>query len=309
VDIEHDIQRLFDGKTMKVFFLLMCLLTSLHATAEIVVQDDAGRNVVLQKPALRIISLAPHATELIFAAGGGDRLVGAVEYSDYPAAALRIPRVGNYQQIDVERILALKPDLVVVWPQGNAQRQLEVLRKSGIQFYYSDPFKLSDIPASLERLGKLMDTSEEAGKTAKLQRSQLAALQARYGDLSPVRVFYQISEQPLYTLSDKHILSDVIQLCGGINVFAKMAVMAPAVSVEAVLQENPEVIMTGIAKTQKSANWKTWHSYQGLLAVKNNNLLTVDEDLVSRPGPRLLAGAAMVCEKLALARRHRQAQP
>ncbi|MFJ7565673.1 cobalamin-binding protein [Herminiimonas sp. NPDC097707] len=294
---------------MKYFFVLACLLLPLHASATIIVQDDVGRTLELKQPAQRIVSLAPHATELLFAAGGGNRIVGAVEYSDYPAAALKIPRVGNYEQIDIERIIALKPDLLVVWPEGNAQRQLEPLRKSGIPFYYSEPVKLRDIPDSIVRLGTLMGTRAQAEKTAAAQRTQLAGLKARYGHLSPVRVFYQVSDQPLYTLSGKHILSDVIHLCGGINVFAKMNVTAPAVSVESVLLENPEVIMTGASKEEQSGNWKVWPAYQSLLAVKNHNLFSIDEDLLSRAGPRLIDGAALVCEKLERARSHRARQP
>ncbi len=275
------------------------------ANAAVSVQDDGGNKVTLAQPAQRIVSLAPHATELIFAAGGGDRIVGTVGYSDYPAAALKIPRVGSHQQIDVERIIALKPDLLVVWLHGNSERQLEGVRKLGIPFFFSDPKKLTDIPTSIERLGILMGTEQKANKVAIAERAELARLGAQYRNRPIVRIFYQVWGKPLYTLNGGNIMNDVIRLCGGENVFAKLPIPAPTVSVESVLLENPEVMMTGDRQAEKSGGLEMWKSYQNLLAVKNDNLFSVDADLVNRAGPRLIEGATMVCEKLELARSRR----
>jgi len=265
--------------------------------------------VTLSKPAQRIISLAPHATELIFAAGGGDRIVGTVGYSDYPAAALKIPRVGSHQQIDVERIIALKPDLLVVWLHGNSERQLEHVRKLGIPFYFSEPKKLADIPTSIERLGMLMGTEQQANKVAAAERTELARLTEQYRNRPTVRMFYQVWGKPVYTLNGGNIMSDVIRLCGGENVFANLAIPAPVVTTEAVLLENPEVMMTGDRQAEKSGGLEIWKQYKNLLAVKNDNLFSVDADLVNRAGPRLIEGAAMVCEKLELARSRRSNKP
>ena len=262
----------------------------------------------MAQPAQRIVSLAPHATELIFAAGGGDRIVGTVGYSDYPAAALKIPRVGSHQQIDVERIIALKPDLLVVWLHGNSERQLEHIRKLGIPFFFSEPKKLTDIPTSIERLGILMGTEQKANKVAIAERAELARLAAQYRNRPTVRMFYQVWGKPLYTLNGGNIMSDVIRLCGGENVFAKLPIPAPTVTLESVLLENPEVMMTGDRQAEKSGGLEMWKSYQNLLAVKNDNLFSVDADLVNRAGPRLIEGAAMVCEKLELARSRRTAK-
>lgn len=279
------------------------------AQAAISVKDDGGNTVTLSKPAQRIISLAPHATELIFAAGGGDRIVGTVGYSDYPAAALKIPRVGSHQQIDVERIIALKPDLLVVWLHGNSERQLEHVRKLGIPFYFSEPKKLTDIPTSIERLGMLMGTEQQANKVAAAERTELARLTEQYRNRPIVRMFYQVWGKPVYTLNGGNIMSDVIRLCGGENVFANLAIPAPVVTTEAVLLENPEVMMTGDRQAEKSGGLEIWKQYKNLLAVKNDNLFSVDADLVNRAGPRLIEGAAMVCEKLELARSRRSNKP
>lgn len=278
------------------------------ANAVVSVQDDGGNTVTLEQPAQRIVSLAPHATELIFAAGGGERIVGTVGYSDYPAAALKIPRVGSHQQIDVERIIALKPDLLVVWLHGNSERQLEHVRKLGIPFYFSEPKKLADIPTSVERLGVLMGTEQKASKVAIAQRAELARLDSQYRHRPTVRMFYQVWGKPLYTLNGGNIMSDAIRLCGGENVFAKLPIPAPTVSVESVLLENPEVMMTGDRQAEKSGGLEMWKSYPNLLAVKKDNLFSVDADLVNRAGPRLIEGAAMVCEKLELARSRRAAK-
>jgi len=293
---------------MKRFFILLALMVASQVQAIVTVQDDAGKTVVLQKPAERIVSLAPHATELIFAAGGGDRIVGTVGYSDYPAAALKIPRVGNHQQVDIERIIALKPDLLVVWLHGNSERQLEHVRKLGIPFYFSEPKKLADIPHSIERLGILMGTTQQANKVAMQQRARLATLSAQYRDRPVVRMFYQVWGKPVYTLNGTNIMSDVIRLCGGENVFASLPVSAPTVSTEAVLLENPEVMMTGDRQAEKSGGLEIWRPYKNLLAVRNDNLFSVDADLVNRAGPRLIDGAAMVCEKLEEARGRRTAK-
>ena len=291
---------------MKRWLPLLTLLYALHAAAAITVRDDAGRTVTLPQPAQRIVSLAPHATELIFAAGGGDRIVGTVDYSDYPPAALRIPRVGNYQQFDLERIIALKPDLLVVWLHGSAERQLETLRRLGIPLFYSEPKKLADIPDSVARLGHLMGTDAQAGQVATAERAKLAQLAAQYSHRSPVRVFYQVWNRPLYTLNGRHILSDALRLCGGENVFADLDATAPVVSTEAVLLANPEAILTGARAGGATTGLDMWKSYPELTAVRNGNLYAIDADLLNRPGPRLIDGTAAICAKLDEARRHRQ---
>lgn len=281
-----------------------CLLCS-NAFAAISVQDDAGDTVTLAHPAQRVVSLAPHVTELLFAAGGGERIVGAVNYSDYPPTARSIPRIGDNRQVDIERLLSLKPDLLVVWRHNASLRQMEQLRKLGIPLFYSDPHKLNDIPESLLRLGKLLGTEPQAKQSAANLRRQIDDLTARYRNRPAVRVFYQVWDRPLYTLSERHIVNDAIRICGGHNVFARLAMTAPSITAEAVLQENPEAIVSGDRRDQAVSGIEMWKQYPNLLAVRRDNLFAINSDLMNRSGPRIVAGAAELCERLEEARKRR----
>src|SRR5476649_531101 len=184
---------------------LLALAFSPTIHAAITVRDDAGNSITLARPAQRVIAMAPHITELLYAAGGGDRVVGVMNYSDYPEAAKRLPLVGSNQQIDMERVLSLKPDLLVVWKSGNTSRQLEQLKSLGIPIFYSEPQKLDEVATSLTRLGQLLGTDAAAQAAAREYRQKIAALTATYAERPPVRVFYQIWERPLFTLNGDHI--------------------------------------------------------------------------------------------------------
>lgn len=288
---------------MKKILVLAALAASLPASAAVSVQDDDGNTVTLQKPAQRVISLAPHITELLFAAGGGSHVVGVVSYSDFPEEAKKIPQVGSNRELDLERIMALKPDLIVIWRHGESERQIEMVRKLGIPMYHSEPQKLDDIPDNVAKLGQLMGTDAVARRTADQLRGQLADLRTRYGNRPVVRSFYQVWDKPLYTLNGRHIVSDALHLCGGENIFASLPVTAPVVSVEAVLQANPEAIFATAEKNYGGVGM--WKAYPTLTAVRNDNLFTIDGNLLNRAGPRMIAGAAQLCEKLELARSHR----
>ncbi|MEO6352697.1 MAG: cobalamin-binding protein [Burkholderiaceae bacterium] len=290
---------------MKRLIILSCLCAT-QAMAAISVQDDAGKTVTLQKPAQRVVTLAPHVTEMVFAAGGGSRIVGTVSYSDYPAAAKSIPLVGDNRQIDMESVLALKPDLIVVWLHGNAERQIDQLRQLGIPLFYSEPHKLDGIGDNILRIGQLLGTDKTAQIAAAELRRKLAKLKAQFQNRPPVRLFYQVWDKPLYTLNGQHILSDAMRVCGGENIFAGMAVTAPNVSIEAVLQQDPEAIFSGDQRNQASGGVNIWKRYTTMTAVKRGNLFSLDGDLLSRAGPRMIDGAAALCEKLELARQHRK---
>jgi iron complex transport system substrate-binding protein len=287
--------------------IFMAALAAAQSQAAVTVKDDDGNPVTLQKPAQRVISLAPHVTEMLFAAGGGSHVVGVVAYSDFPEEAKKIPQIGSNREVDLERIMALKPDLIVVWRHGSSERQIEMVRKLGVPIFHSEPQKLDDIPDSLARLGQLMGTDKVAAPTAAELRQQLASLRGRYANRPPVRVFYQVWDKPLYTLSGKHIVSDALRMCGGENVFAKLSATAPVVSVEGVLGENPEAIFATAEKNYGGVGM--WKPYGTLLAVRNDNLFTIDGNLVNRSGPRMIQGAAQLCEKLELARQHRTLHP
>jgi len=289
---------------MKLAACVALALSAASASAAITVRDDDGNVVTLQKPAQRVIAMSPHVTELLFAAGGADKIVGAVTYSDFPEAAKKIPRVGDNRQIDMERVIAMKPDLIVIWMHGNVERQIEMLRQLKVPLYHSEPLKLEGISENVERLGQLMGTEKVAQPAADDIRKQFTALGKQYSTRPPVRLFYQVWDKPLYTLSSKSIVSDAIQLCGGVNIFADLKVTAPVVSVEAVLQADPEAIIGTSEKDYGSVD--LWRPYSTMTAVKNDNLFRLEGELLNRAGPRMVAGAAALCERLDTARKHRK---
>jgi len=284
---------------------------SVHAAVSVV--DDAGRTVTLARPAERVISLAPHATELVYAAGGGARLVGAVSYSDYPPQANALPRVGSNSALDLERIVALRPDLIVVWRHGNDTRQIDKLRALGIALFVSEPHKVDDVATNLERLGILLGSERTADAAAQRYRGEIARLRGRYAARPVVSVFYQVWDRPLLTLNGAHIVSDAIALCGGRNVFGELAARVPTVSVEAVVAANPEAIVTSAkGATAPSADaplpdLARWRAWPGMTAVTRGNLFAIDGDLINRPGPRLAQGIEALCQDLDTARARRPA--
>jgi iron complex transport system substrate-binding protein len=290
---------------MKLFVFILFALCANLAQAAIGVVDDSGKQVVLARPAQRVISMAPHVTELLFAAGGGARIIGAMNYSDYPAQARSIPLIGSNSQIDLERVIALKPDLLIVWQSGNTARQIAQLQSLGIPVFHSEPRKLETVASSLERFGRLLGTEPQAQLAAARLRAKVAELGKRYGSRPQVAVFYQAWDNPVYTLNGDQIASDAIRLCGGRNVFGDLKTIAPQVSVEAVMQLDPEVIVGGKLYTPQDRGLSIWQPYKGMTAVRRKNLFTLDEELLTRPGPRIVDGAASLCARLEEARARR----
>ncbi|WP_035053110.1 cobalamin-binding protein [Andreprevotia chitinilytica] len=278
---------------------LFLALASLPTQAAVTTQDDLGHTITLPTPAQRIISLAPHLTEDLFAIGAGGKIVGAVNYSDYPAAANAIPRVGGYNGFDLERIRALKPDLIVAWKSGNPPRQLAQLDTLGIPVFYDDARTLGDVPTVLERLGMLTGNTVAARAAADTFRQRIMAL-AKYSKRRPVRVFYQVWDRPLMTINRQQIISDALFLCGAVNVFGDLPALTPTVDDEAVLAANPEMIATsGDAGTQALAHWQSWPN---LAAVKNKQLVILPRDVLVRMGPRLAEGTEALCQAVDKAR-------
>lgn len=293
------------SQCLVLWWLLVGAATA--AGAPVSVRDDVGRSVVLAEPARRIVSLAPHATELLFAAGAGDRVVGAVEYSDYPDAAKAVPRVGGYEGLDLEAVIALAPDLVVAWTTGNPAAQVQRLRDLGLVVFESEPRRISDIPDSLERLGRLAGTGAFAAQAAHAFRERYARLQRTYAGRAPVRVFYQIWDRPLMTVNGTHLISDVMRVCGARNVFAELPVLAGKVSPEAVIAADPEVIIAsgmGARRPEWLAKWRRWPR---LAAVQRDNLFSIPPELIQRHTPRLLRGAEQLCTVVEAARTRRPA--
>ena len=280
---------------LKKWIGLVLSCVALPLQAAVIVQDDTGRTVNLPQPAQRIVSLAPHVTEQLFAIGAGEKIVGAVEYSDYPEQARAIPRVGGYSRLDLERVLALKPDLVVAWQSGNDARAIERLQALGLVVYLSEPRRLPDIADGMARLGILAGQAEKAQQQAELFRRRLDELRKQYRNRKERTVFYQIWNQPLMTVSERHLINDVITLCRGRNIFAKLEALTPTVSLEAVLAADPEVIIaSGMGKERPEwlDEWKTWTQMQ---AVKAGRLYVVDPNIIQRATPRLLLGAEQMC--------------
>ena len=285
--------------------LALGLLLANTARADVRAVDDSGATVRLTKPAQRIITLAPHMAETLYAAGAGAALVGTVDYSDYPAAAQKVRRVGGYSRLDLEAIVALKPDLIIAWESGNAPASIASLRGLGFPVYVSQPDSIDDVAREIERFGALAGTSRIADPGAAELRRRHAALKRDYAGRPPVRVFYQIWKQPLATVGGKQIISSVIRLCGGENVFGQLDTLAPVVDVEAVIAANPEVIAASgmdAARPEWLDDWKRWPT---LTAVARGNLFFVPPDLIQRHTPRLLDGAESLCRQLETARQRR----
>ncbi|HVF63400.1 MAG TPA: cobalamin-binding protein [Casimicrobiaceae bacterium] len=271
------------------------------ASAAISVRDDAGQAITLREPAQRIVSLAPHATELIFAAGAGERLVGVLAGSSHPDAARSIPIVGDAHAIDLERIVVLKPDLVVTWPY-TTPAQVEKLKQRGISVFVSDPPTIDGIATNIERLGMLSGSEAAAGESASRFRAEIA--KARHESTRPrVRAFYQIWARPVFTVGGGHLITQALDHCGADNVFASLRIAAPQVSVEAVVAARPDTIIAGADRAQKPSWLDDWKRWTTLPAVRDQLLQTVDADKLHRPGPRFASGVADLCAVVEKARR------
>ena len=291
-----------------VVAMLAALAFSATAHADLVFKDDSGQEVRLKAPARRIVTLAPHAAESVYAAGAGDRLVGTVDYSDYPPEAKKLPRVGGYSRIDLEAVAALKPDLVIAWESGNNMTQVDKLKALGLTVYVSQPNKMENVADQLERLGQLAGTEVTANAVAARFRQRLDGLRAANANKPKVRVFYQIWKTPLMTVGGPQIISDAIKLCGGENVFGHLKQMAPNVSVEAVLEADPEAIVAtgmGDAKPEWLHDWDKWTR---MTAVKRDNLFHINPDIMQRHTPRILDGTEKLCAHLDVARSRRPAK-
>ncbi len=261
--------------------------------AEVSAVDDAGATVRLAQPARRVVSLAPHLTEQLYAIGAGEFIVGTTEYADFPPAAREIPRVGRAHSLDLERIAALKPDLILIWGSGFPPATIEAVRRLDVPVYVSEPRTLADIAGSLRRLGAL--TGRDGSGAAAAFEAKVAALRTRYAERRPVRVFYQVWASPLMTLSNRHVIGEAIAICGGRNVFADLAPIAPQVSTEAVLAADPQVIITAEPGGQAGDALAMWQRFPTLSATRRQQFVTLDADRINRHGPRLPDEIAVLC--------------
>lgn len=288
----------------RVWLGLLLLSVSLAAAAgPLAVRDDQGQWVRLSGPASRIVTLSPHLAELVFAAGAGDRLMGVSAHSDYPPAVRRLPVVANAGRADLERILALKPDLVLAWLGGGQQQDVERLRGLGLAVVATEPRRLADIARHIELIGTLAGTGYEATRAAYRFSSELRLLKSRYAGRRPVTVFYQIWRDPLMTVNGRHIISEAIALCGGRNVFADLPALASTVSMESLIAIDPEVIVVSGPAARRDALLAQWQGATQLSAVAAHHVYFSDADRMHRPTPRMLEGVRSLCEDLERARR------
>ena len=273
--------------------------------APVVVTDDAGQQISLAKPAQRIVALSPHIVETLFAAGAGSKIVGTVEYSDFPEAAKSIPRIGSYAGFNLESIVTLKPDLVIGWETGNSPVAIEKIKRLGIPVYLSQSNTVAQVAAEIDKFGRLAGTENVARPAAQAFNLKLARLQQIYGQRPTVSVFYQISESPLMTIGGKQIISNALSICGGQNIFASLTPMAPIITPEAVLKANPEAIMTSGMAQINPKELDLWKKWPKLNATQRGNFFFIDSDLVNRNGPRLIDGTQKLCEAIQTARDRR----
>jgi iron complex transport system substrate-binding protein len=287
---------------VKQVVLALLVLASIPAAAEVTALDTAGRRIVLPAPAKRIVSLAPHLTELLFAAGAGGKVVAVSEYSDFPPEAARLPRVASSGGIDLEQILALRPDLVLAWRLDATAKALDRLESLGLPLAYFEPHRLQQIPAALEAIGTLAGTGATANAEAARLRAELARLKTQYGGRAPIDVFYQAADRPLMTLNGTHFVSDAIELCGGRNVFAGAPLIASPIDVEAVLAADPQAIVAARIDLADTAWQAEWRRFPQLRAVRDGNLLAVRAEEMHRHGPRAIAATAKLCALLDEAR-------
>ena len=262
--------------------------------------DDTGDRVTVPYPPQRIVSLAPGATEMLFAVGAGDRVVATDDLSDEPPAARRLPKLGELANIDVERLIATKPAVVVVWPYGTSAAQIALLGRLGLPVYREESLTLDGIAASMRRLGRLAGTSAVADRVADALQARLAALTSRYGQArSPPTALLEVWDKPLYTVGGREPMSDALRVCGARNVFGDLQQAAPAVSVEAVIARNPDIIIAA-APPGKGAAWlASWRRFPMLRAVRNKRLIAFDDQRLSGLGPGAIEATAELCKRLA----------
>lgn len=254
---------------------------------------------IAAEPARRIVTLSPHLAELVYAAGAGERVVGTVAWTDYPPAAAALPHIGDAFRVDLEALAALEPDLVLAWKGGNPDHLLEQLAARGYRVVALEPERLDDIGAHMVEIGRLAGTEQAAREVSAQFRTELHALRRAQAGKPAVRVFYQVSWRPLYTVGGRQLISEVIELCGGRNLFADLGDLAPSVSMEAVIARDPEVILTADVQSVDLDEWRRW---PGVTAVARGQLSSVDGDLVARASPRILEGTRQVCDALDRAR-------
>jgi iron complex transport system substrate-binding protein len=285
-------------------FALLAIPTAVASAAVRRVTDDLGRAVTVPSAPLRIVSLAPGATEMLFAAGAGAEVIATVEYSDEPPAARRIARIGDVTAIDMERLVALHPDVVVVWPAGGNPAQRQKIAALGTPLYQQQVVRLAELPGSLRRLGALAGTGPAAERAAAALEARLQALERSYargaaGAGRRPSVLLQVWNRPIYTIGGQHLMSDALEICGARNVFADLPEASPVVDIEAVVARDPDIILA-VAPPGEGAAWVSdWKRFGSLAAVRHGRVAIFEDQALSRLGPSVVAGTEELCRALA----------
>ncbi len=277
---------------VRFFYLLLISLPACSALA------DTGNG-----EGYRIVALSPHLAELVFAVGAGDRLIGVSAYTDFPEAATKLPVVGDALMLDLERLTVLDPDLLLAWQGGTPAHVIDELRSRGFRVEEVRTKSLNDIPVALRRIGELTGQRTTANTQADSFIAGLGSLSDLASDAEPIRVFYQVDKRPLYTINGEHYVSQLIEVCGGTNIFADLGKLAPLVGVEAVLERDPEVMLAGEdAGLDAFSEWARW---PGIAANRFGNQFLMPADEIGRATPRLLTAGAAMCRVLEQSRRNR----
>jgi len=268
------------------------------------VTDDEGKAVTVKAPPLRIVSLSPGGTEMLFAAGAGGQVVATVEYSDVPAAARSVPRIGDALAIDMERLVLVHPDVVVAWPAGGNPAQREKIARLGIPLYQQQTSRLAELAPSVRRLGALAGTEATAGEAARAIEARLAALEREYaagawGAGRHPTVLLQVWNRPIYTVGGRHLMSDALALCGARNVFADLPEPGPVVDIEAVIARDPDIIIAAGPPGESAAWLPDWRRFPTLAAVRQGRLLAFEDQALSRLGPSFLDATEALCRAIA----------
>jgi iron complex transport system substrate-binding protein len=292
-----DIARLDDVRLAAPGLLLITLLSLLACDAGETPQPGRSANHT------RIVTLAPNLTELVFAAGAGDLLVGVSAYSDYPPEVSELPVVGDAFTIDQEGLALLKPDLLLAWESGTPAHIVDELGRAGYTVEIVRTQNLGDISAALRQIGMLTGQRHHAAGVADEFDNGLRRLQAQYANSELIRVFYQVSKRPLYTVSNSHFVSELISICGGRNVFGDLEELAPGIDVEAVVDRDPEVMLA--AEDAGPDAFSEWDRWPNMTSNRYGNRFLLPGDEISRPTPRVLVAGAAICNVLQIARERR----
>ncbi|HEY6124064.1 MAG TPA: helical backbone metal receptor [Steroidobacteraceae bacterium] len=270
-------------------------------------RDDSGESVTLSSAPCRIVSLAPGTTAMLFAAGAAHCMVGTIAHSNEPAEAAKVPVIGDAETLDFEQLIALRPTVVVVAVDVVQRVRIDRIRALGIPVYQVHVTRLAQMPESLRGLGKLAGTEAAAHGKASELAAELAALDTHYRNRAPVRVLYQIWDRPIYTIGGRHVINDALTLCGAVNVFADLGTAAPAVTREAAILRNPELILASAPPASAQEWLAEWRKFPALAAVRDRQLVSYVDERMDRMGPSVIAATGNLCGVIDKARAARAA--